>query len=33
VARYLGFDAKFYDGSYQDWSLRQLPLVAGEKPR
>jgi thiosulfate/3-mercaptopyruvate sulfurtransferase len=33
VARYLGFDAKFYDGSYQDWSLKQLPLVAGEKPR
>jgi len=33
VARYLGFDAKFYDGSYQDWSLRQLPLVAGGEPR
>ena len=33
VARYLGFDAKFYDGSYNDWALKQLPLVPGEKPR
>jgi thiosulfate/3-mercaptopyruvate sulfurtransferase len=32
VARYLGYDAKLYDGSYQDWQLRKLPVVAGEKP-
>jgi thiosulfate/3-mercaptopyruvate sulfurtransferase len=33
VARALGRDAKFYDGSYQDWQLRKLPTVAGEKPQ
>ncbi len=33
VARALGFDAKFYDGSYQDWQLRKLPTVSGEKPQ
>jgi thiosulfate/3-mercaptopyruvate sulfurtransferase len=28
VARYLGYDAKMYDGSFQDWSGRSdLPLV------
>lgn len=33
VARYLGFDARFYDGSYNDWSLKQYPLVKGSAPR
>jgi thiosulfate/3-mercaptopyruvate sulfurtransferase len=27
VARLLGYPAKLYDGSYQDWSARGLPLV------
>ncbi|HEY4101835.1 MAG TPA: rhodanese-like domain-containing protein [Gemmatimonadales bacterium] len=27
VARLLGYPAKLYDGSYQDWSARRLPLV------
>jgi thiosulfate/3-mercaptopyruvate sulfurtransferase len=33
VARYLGFDARFYDGSYNDWSIRNYPLVTGNRPR
>ena len=32
VARYLGYQAKLYDGSYEDWSRRQYPLVSGAKP-
>jgi thiosulfate/3-mercaptopyruvate sulfurtransferase len=32
VARYLGYPAKMYDGSYDDWSSRGLPLVRGTKP-
>jgi len=32
VARYLGYTARLYDGSYQDWSQRHLPLVAGKSP-
>jgi thiosulfate/3-mercaptopyruvate sulfurtransferase len=32
VARYLGYDAKLYDGSYQDWLQRKLPTTAGEQP-
>jgi thiosulfate/3-mercaptopyruvate sulfurtransferase len=26
VARWLGYDAKLYDGSYQDWAQRKLPV-------
>ena len=33
VARYLGHDARFYDGSYMDWSERKFPLVKGSTPR
>lgn len=33
VARYLGYDARFYDGSYNDWSRRGYPLVKGNAPR
>jgi thiosulfate/3-mercaptopyruvate sulfurtransferase len=32
VAHYLGYDAKLYDGSYQDWSQRKLPTRAGTSP-
>jgi thiosulfate/3-mercaptopyruvate sulfurtransferase len=32
VARSLGLNAKFYDGSYQDWQRRALPTKAGETP-
>jgi thiosulfate/3-mercaptopyruvate sulfurtransferase len=27
VARYLGYPVKIYDGSYQDWIARKLPVV------
>ena len=29
VSRYLGYDTKFYDGSWVDWSARGLPFVKG----
>lgn len=29
VARHLGFDARLYDGSIVDWTLRKLPAVRG----
>jgi thiosulfate/3-mercaptopyruvate sulfurtransferase len=32
VARYLGYQTKLYDGSYEDWSRRQLPTVPGATP-
>jgi thiosulfate/3-mercaptopyruvate sulfurtransferase len=32
VARLLGLDAHFYDGSYQDWQRRKLPTTPGSKP-
>jgi thiosulfate/3-mercaptopyruvate sulfurtransferase len=33
VAKYLGYDARMYDGSWEDWSARkQLPIVQGEAP-
>jgi thiosulfate/3-mercaptopyruvate sulfurtransferase len=32
VAKVLGYDAKLYDGSYQDWQQRQLPTKAGGIP-
>lgn len=32
VARWLGYDARLYDGSYQDWSQRNLPTRAGSAP-
>jgi thiosulfate/3-mercaptopyruvate sulfurtransferase len=32
VARYLGYDTKFYDGSWVDWSARNLPSVTGGEP-
>lgn len=33
VARYLGYEARLYDGSYDDWSQREFPLVTGPAPR
>ena len=32
AARLLGYDARFYDGSYQDWQRRKLPTTAGGRP-
>ena len=32
AARVLGYDAKFYDGSYQDWQMRKLPTKMGTAP-
>jgi thiosulfate/3-mercaptopyruvate sulfurtransferase len=33
TAKMLGYDAKMYDGSWEDWSHRQdLPIVTGESP-
>jgi len=33
TAKMLGYDAKMYDGSWEDWSHRQnLPMVTGESP-
>ncbi len=32
VARSLGYPAKLYDGSYEDWLRRKLPVVAGTQP-
>jgi thiosulfate/3-mercaptopyruvate sulfurtransferase len=33
TAKMLGYDAKMYDGSWEDWSRRKdLPLIAGESP-
>jgi thiosulfate/3-mercaptopyruvate sulfurtransferase len=32
VARALGYRAMMYDGSYQDWQQRGLPVRAGSAP-
>lgn len=32
VARALGYEAKLYDGSYQDWAERSLPTASGSRP-
>jgi len=33
LARYLGYDAKMYDGSYSEWSAAKQPVVRGDSPR
>jgi thiosulfate/3-mercaptopyruvate sulfurtransferase len=33
VARMLGYDAKFYDGSWHDWGGKDLPYVSGTSRR
>ena len=32
VSRLLGYDTRFYDGSWDDWSRRGLPAVRGAEP-
>jgi len=32
ISRHLGYDSKFYDGSWVDWSQRDLPVVEGPEP-
>ena len=32
VARYLGYPVHLYDGSYEDWAARGLPLRASDQP-
>jgi thiosulfate/3-mercaptopyruvate sulfurtransferase len=32
LARYLGFDAAMYDGSYSEWSDAKQPVVRGDSP-
>ena len=29
VARHLGYDARLYDGSIVDWSMKKLPVTKG----
>jgi thiosulfate/3-mercaptopyruvate sulfurtransferase len=34
VAKYLGYDARMYDGSYYEWTdVEHLPVVKGSSPR
>lgn len=33
VARYLGYDAAMYDGSYSEWSKKNQPTVKGDSAR
>ena len=33
LAKYLGYDAAMYDGSYQEWSSKNMPVVNGEAKR
>lgn len=33
LAKYLGYDAAMYDGSFQEWSAKNLPLVKGGSKR
>ena len=32
VSRYLGYDTRFYDGSWLDWAARKLPAETGGEP-
>jgi thiosulfate/3-mercaptopyruvate sulfurtransferase len=32
LARYLGYDAAMYDGSYSEWSAAKQPLIRGDSP-
>ncbi len=32
IARHLGYDVKLYDGSFQDWMQRKLPVRTGDTP-
>ena len=33
LARYLGYDAAMYDGSYNEWNAAKQPVVRGDSPR
>jgi thiosulfate/3-mercaptopyruvate sulfurtransferase len=33
LAKYLGYDAAMYDGSYQEWSGKNMPVVKGDAKR
>lgn len=33
VGRMLGYEMRFYDGSWHDWGTRDLPYVTGRNPR
>jgi thiosulfate/3-mercaptopyruvate sulfurtransferase len=34
TAKYLGYEVKMYDGSFQEWNeLKHMPVVKGDKPR
>jgi thiosulfate/3-mercaptopyruvate sulfurtransferase len=33
VTRMLGYDVKFYDGSWRDWGSKDLPYVSGTSRR
>ena len=33
LAKYLGYDAAMYDGSYQEWSSKNMPVVKGDEKR
>lgn len=33
LARYLGYEAAMYDGSFQEWSVKNLPIVKGAAKR
>jgi thiosulfate/3-mercaptopyruvate sulfurtransferase len=34
TAKYLGYDVKMYDGSWNEWSeMKHMPVVTGDKPR
>jgi 3-mercaptopyruvate sulfurtransferase SseA len=33
TARRLGYDVKFYDGSWMDWGSKDLPYVSGTARR
>ena len=33
MARYLGYDAAMYDGSWSEWSKANQPSVHGDSPR
>jgi thiosulfate/3-mercaptopyruvate sulfurtransferase len=33
LAKYLGYDAALYDGSYQEWSGKNMPVVKGDAKR
>ncbi len=33
LAKYLGYDAAMFDGSYQEWTAKNMPVVKGEAKR